>query len=47
MPCEDIEHIDERRAQMGMGPLADYLDLFREGPDSPRPGHLPELMRSR
>ncbi len=31
MPCEDLEHVDERRAELGMGPLADYLALFQEG----------------
>lgn len=44
MPCEDIEHIDERRAELGMGPLAQYLNLFRETPDAAPPAHLPDLM---
>lgn len=30
MPCEDIERIDELRAEMGLGPLGEYLDYFRE-----------------
>lgn len=45
MPCEDIDAIDERRAELGMGPLADYLNLFRPSPDAPPPAHLPELMK--
>ena len=30
MPLEDPDAVDTRRAEMGMGPLSDYLDLFRE-----------------
>jgi hypothetical protein len=30
MPCEDMEHVDERRAKLGMTPLASYL-AFWEG----------------
>lgn len=26
VPIEDVEHVDERRAAMGMGPLAEYLE---------------------
>lgn len=29
MPCEDIARIDERRAELGMGPLGEYLAYFR------------------
>jgi hypothetical protein len=44
MPCEDLERVDERRASMGMGPLAEYLELFRE-PDGPPVRTLDELRR--
>lgn len=27
-PIEDIEHLDERRANMGLGPIADYMKLY-------------------
>ena len=30
MPCEDLAKVDEYRAEMGMGPLKDYLALFGE-----------------
>ena len=30
MPCEDFDRVDELRAALGMGPLADYLKLFEE-----------------
>jgi len=29
-PIEDEEHVDERRAQMGMGPLADQIRMMYE-----------------
>ena len=35
MPCEDIERVDELRAEMGMGSLGEYLDYFREEGDAP------------
>ena len=47
MPCEDIETIDERRAQLGMGTLAEYLALFRSSPDQAPPAHLPDVMGAR
>lgn len=47
MPCEDIEHIDARRAAMGMGPLAEYLDLFRATPEAPPPAHLTDVLGER
>jgi hypothetical protein len=28
LPVEDPEHLDERRLQMGLGPIAEYLKLF-------------------
>jgi hypothetical protein len=27
-PIEDIERLDERRAGMGLGPIADYMKLY-------------------
>lgn len=27
-PIEEIEHLDERRASMGLGPIADYMKLY-------------------
>ncbi len=30
IPMEDPERVDARRAQLGMGPLQDYLDLFKD-----------------
>lgn len=46
MPCEDIERVDEFRAEMGMGPLAVYLGYFRDEGDPPirhlGRGELPE-----
>ena len=39
MPCEDIERVDEFRAEMGMIPLEQYLDFFREE-GGPPPRHL-------
>ena len=47
MPCEDFERIDERRAEVGMGPLADYLDLFRASPEAPAPARLSVLLAQR
>lgn len=35
MPCEDIERVDELRAEMGLGPLGEYLEYFREEGDEP------------
>jgi hypothetical protein len=35
MPCEDIERVDELRAEMGLGPLGEYLDYFRKEGDAP------------
>lgn len=32
MPLEDPERVDELRAELGMGPLAEYLALFGEEP---------------
>jgi hypothetical protein len=43
MPCEDLAGVDARRAEMGMGPLGEYLDLFRESPDASPPAHLTDL----
>ncbi len=40
MPCEDLERVDERRAEMGMGPLAEYLAYFAD--ESGPPKHLGE-----
>jgi len=31
MPCEDFESVDQRRSELGMGTLANYLKLFEEG----------------
>jgi hypothetical protein len=31
-PIEDPEHIDERRAALGMSPYKDYLALFANNP---------------
>lgn len=30
LPIEDKAHVDERRERVGLGPLEDYLELFRE-----------------
>ena len=30
MPCEDLARVDELRAELGMGPLGEYLAYFRE-----------------
>jgi len=30
LPVEDIEHIDERRAAMGMEPLSEYRKNFEK-----------------
>ena len=35
MPCEDIARVDEFRAEMRMGPLAEYLEYFRDEGDPP------------
>jgi hypothetical protein len=42
-PIEDEAHVDARRAELGMPPLADYLKLvndpkgpFGKKPDSPK-----------
>ncbi len=43
MPCEDFARLDELRGELGMGPIADYLEFFKDGPDAPGPRHLPEL----
>ena len=32
-PLEDPEHVDERRAELGMEPLADYMERFRSNND--------------
>ncbi|MCH7546658.1 MAG: hypothetical protein IID30_09695 [Planctomycetes bacterium] len=29
-PIEDVAHVDERRAAIGLGPLAEYLQLLRQ-----------------
>ena len=29
-PIEDVAHVDERRAAIGLGPLAEYLRLLRQ-----------------
>lgn len=31
LPLEDPEHVDERRAAVGLGPLAEYLRRFADG----------------
>ena len=28
-PIEDVEHVDERRAEIGLSPLAEYLRMLR------------------
>jgi hypothetical protein len=36
MPCEDMEHVDERRAKLGMPPLASYLAFWERDGSSVR-----------
>ena len=35
MPLEDPDNVDQRRKEMGMGPLAEYLAYFQEEGDPP------------
>jgi len=44
MPCEDYEGVDDLRAEVGLGPVANYLALFRDEPDGDLPGYLPEYV---
>ena len=44
MPCEDRASVDERRSEFGMGPLSEYLDLFRDGGDTPPIRDLAEVL---
>lgn len=47
LPCEDLARVDERRAELGLIPLADYLDVVKSATGGPTPVHLTDLLEGR